>query len=138
MSQINYPFNSAVSGHMGKCKVNFTEAEFKIKSYIDVPANDNDALLRAVAQQPVSVCIDDSSLEFYHYKSGIFNSTCGIELGHCIGIVGYGTEKGVDYWIVKNSWGTDWGINGYAKMIRQKGKGPGICGIAMEGVYPIV
>ncbi len=137
MEELIYPFNSSQSGHMGKCHVNFSETDFKIRGYFKVPPNDNDALLLAVSQQPVSVCIDDSSLEFYHYSNGIFNSTCGNELGHCLAIVGYGTENGVDYWLIKNSWGTDWGINGYAKMIRQKGMGPGICGIAMEAVYPV-
>lgn len=133
MSDDSYPFNNSE----GKCHRNQSLFALSISNHVHVPENDNDALLRAVAQQPVSVCIDDSSLDFYHYNNGVFNSTCGTELGHCLAIVGYGTENGVDYWIIKNSWGTDWGINGYAKMIRQKGIGPGICGIAMEAVYPV-
>ncbi|KAJ9566280.1 hypothetical protein OSB04_002246 [Centaurea solstitialis] len=79
----------------------------KITGHEDVPANDELALLKAVAMQPISVAIDAGESAFQFYSSGVFNGTCGTELDHGVTAVGYGTsEDGVKYWLVKNSWGT--------------------------------
>jgi cathepsin L len=60
-------------------------------------------------------------------------------LDHGVLIVGYGTENGVDYWLVKNSWSSDWGDQGYVKIERSDSKSdPGICGVAMQPSFPIV
>jgi len=62
------------------------------------------------------------------YKSGVLDSTdCGTVLNHAVAAVGYGTENGKDYYIVRNSWGTSWGDEGYIKIAAVEGKG--ICGI---------
>lgn len=68
----------------------------------------------------------------------MFAGRCGTDLDHGVAIVGYGTTlDGTKYWIVKNSWGTDWGENGYIRMKRGISAKEGLCGIAVEASYPI-
>jgi len=108
-----------------------------INGYEDVPSNDEEALLKAVANQPVSVAIDAGSYAFQLYSSGVFTGSCGTDLNHAVTIVGYGTESdGTKYWLVKNSWGSSWGENGYMKMERDVPCKQGLCGIAMQASYP--
>ncbi|KAM7521169.1 hypothetical protein LguiB_020131 [Lonicera macranthoides] len=108
-----------------------------IDGYADVAENDEKKLLQAVATQPVSVGISGSERAFQLYSKGIFTGPCSTSLDHAVLIVGYGSEKGVDYWIVKNSWGTAWGMDGYIHMVRNTGDPQGICGINMLASYPI-
>jgi C1A family cysteine protease len=62
------------------------------------------------------------------YKSGVLNNTnCGVNTDHDVLAVGYGVENGENYWLVKNSWGTSWGENGFIKIAAVEGEG--ICGI---------
>ncbi|ERN06398.1 zingipain-2 [Amborella trichopoda] len=108
-----------------------------IDGYEDVPVNDEKALQKAVAHQPVSVAIDAGSREFQLYHSGVFTGRCGTQLNHGVTVVGYGKEDGVDYWIVKNSWGDKWGESGFMKLERNVENSTGKCGIAMEASYPV-
>ncbi|XP_074273358.1 low-temperature-induced cysteine proteinase-like [Silene latifolia] len=107
-----------------------------IDGYADVPPNNENELLKAVAVQPVSVGICGSERSFQLYSKGIFSGPCSSNLDHAVLIVGYGSENGVDYWIVKNSWGTTWGMSGYIHMARNSGDAKGICGINMMASYP--
>ncbi|KAF8409031.1 hypothetical protein HHK36_005103 [Tetracentron sinense] len=110
----------------------------KITGYEDVPANSEKALLKAVANQPVSVAIDASGSDFQFYSSGIFTGQCRTELDHGVTAVGYGTsDDGSKYWLVKNSWGTEWGEEGYIRMQRDVDAEEGLCdNIAMDASYP--
>ncbi|GAB2222450.1 hypothetical protein Droror1_Dr00013671 [Drosera rotundifolia] len=109
-----------------------------IDDYEDVPYNDEIALKKAVASQPVSVAIEGGGRAFQLYDSGIFTGRCGTSLDHGVVAVGYGTEKSKDYWIVRNSWGSDWGEDGYIRLERNiGGRGNGKCGISMEPSYPV-
>ncbi|CBI16828.3 hypothetical protein VitviT2T_000582 [Vitis vinifera] len=109
-----------------------------IDGHESVPVNDERALMKAVAHQPVSVAIDAGGSDLQFYSEGVFDGECGTELDHGVAIVGYGTTlDGTKYWIVKNSWGAEWGEKGYIRMARGIQAAEGQCGIAMEASYPV-
>ena len=85
---------------------------------------------------PITVAVDASSAAFKFYKSGIFSHAdkCGTDLNHAITLVGYNNTSDQSYWIVRNSWGTDWGENGYIRMAILGGDG--VCGINLEPTFP--
>ncbi|XP_021958858.2 cathepsin L1 [Folsomia candida] len=96
------------------------------------PATDEKALLTAVANYgPVSVaiCVND---DFVRYKRGVLDTDCNCGRNHAVVVVGYGSEGGKDFWIVKNSWGEGFGEGGYIKMRRNK---KNMCDIAGDAVF---
>ncbi|KAK7331028.1 hypothetical protein VNO77_25237 [Canavalia gladiata] len=110
----------------------------KIDGYENVPPYNENALKKAVAHQPVSVAIEASGRALQLYQSGVFTGRCGTSLDHGVVVVGYGSENGMDYWLVRNSWGTGWGEDGYFKVERNvRNSSAGKCGIAMEASYPV-
>ncbi|XP_058787427.1 vignain-like [Vicia villosa] len=130
-----YPY-TANDGSCDASKANVPAVS--IDGHETVPKNDEDALLKAVANQPVSVAIDAGGSDFQFYSEGVFTGDCGKELDHGVAIVGYGvTVDGTNYWIVRNSWGPEWGEQGYIRMERNVSDKEGLCGIAMEASYPI-
>ncbi|KAL2328077.1 hypothetical protein Fmac_021504 [Flemingia macrophylla] len=133
-TESKYPYE----GVDGKCNANEAgNHAASITGYEDVPANSEKALQKAVANQPVSVAIDASGSDFQFYTSGVFTGTCGTELDHGVTAVGYGVSNdGTAYWLVKNSWGTEWGEEGYIRMQRGVSAAEGLCGIAMQASYP--
>ncbi|KAL5707047.1 hypothetical protein ACHQM5_025143 [Ranunculus cassubicifolius] len=130
----DYPYK----GKESQCDVSRMNSRVvTIDGYEDVPRNNEKALQNAVAHQPVSVAIEAGGRAFQLYQSGVFTGTCGTKLDHGVAAVGYGTDNGVDYWIVKNSWGPNWGEKGYIRMERNvAGTRTGKCGIAMQASYP--
>ncbi|XP_038885598.1 zingipain-2 [Benincasa hispida] len=129
----DYPYQ----GHDGSCrKDKLKRNAVTIDGYTDIPPNNEGKLLQAVAAQPVSVGICGSERAFQLYSKGIFSGPCSTSLDHAVLIVGYGSENGVDYWIVKNSWGKSWGMDGYMLMQRNSGSSEGVCGINMLASYP--
>ena len=73
------------------------------------------------------------------YKGGIISgSACGTNLDHAVNMVGYGSENGQDFWIVRNSWGTSWGERGYFRVARSSRDGAGVCGVLKMSSYPIL
>ena len=113
-----------------------------IDGYEDVPPNDEQALRKAVANQPVSVAIEADQRAFQLYVSGVFDDVdCGTQLNHGVLVVGYGSDFNgthhLPYWLVKNSWGPEWGDQGYIKLSRDVDMAEGLCGVAMQASYPI-
>jgi C1A family cysteine protease len=104
----------------------------------DIPENNQVALKAAVAITPVSIAIEADKRIFQSYSSGVITGTqCGTNLDHGVLIVGYGEERGAKYWLVKNSWDTTWGDEGYIKIGRSdSADDAGVCGIAMSASFP--
>ena len=105
----------------------------------DVTANNQQDLAAAVSQQPVSIAIQADTKVFQLYKSGVITGDdCGTQLDHGVLIVGYGTENGQDYWLVKNSWSSSWGDDGYVKIGKSDSTNDiGVCGIASTPSFPV-
>ncbi|PIA48464.1 hypothetical protein AQUCO_01400807v1 [Aquilegia coerulea] len=109
----------------------------KISGHEDVPPNDEKALLKAVAHQPVSVALNGGEIDFQFYSGGIYTGECSTDLNHAVTAIGYGVNKdGTKYWLLKNSWSTEWGDRGYMKLQRDVDAKEGLCGIAMQASYP--
>jgi C1A family cysteine protease len=132
-----YPYTSG-NGQSGSCKS--CQPVAHVSSCSDVKPNDQISLKAAVAQQPVAIAIEADTRYFQSYSSGVLtSSSCGTTLDHGVLIVGYGTENGIDYWLVKNSWSTTWGDKGYVKIARSDSTNDaGICGISMDPSFPSV
>jgi C1A family cysteine protease len=137
----DYPYVSGTTKTAGTCKTTCSvNSNSKVQSFVDVKANSDDAMMTALAQQPVSVAIEADQTAFQLYKSGVFTGTCGTSLDHGVLVVGYGTDGALDYYTVKNSWGTTWGLNGYIKLGKgaSYNNGAGQCGVLMEASYPVL
>jgi C1A family cysteine protease len=139
-TESSYPYTSGVTKTAGECQ-KCTSAGVKFSSCSDVAAKDQLALKAAVAKQPVVIAIEADTRYFQSYSSGVLTDgvKCGTTLDHAVEIVGYGTENGIDYWKVRNSWGPSWGLNGYILIERSSSTNDiGVCGIAAEPSFLVV
>ena len=136
-TNISYPY--VAQDQM--CSNTTCDKVVKIHNFSLVKQNNENILKRAVAQNPVSVAIQANKRSFQFYQSGIYNDIdCGYELDHGVLLVGYGYDFELDmkYWIIKNSWGEEWGDNGYIRIQRNIDDSRGLCGIAMQPSIPII
>jgi len=122
------------------CRYNAANVGATITGYEVLPSGDEDALVNALASVgPIAIAIDASQFSFQFYSGGVYvEEDCrngDYDLDHAVLAVGYGTESEGDYFLVKNSWGTGWGLDGYIKMARNMDNQ---CGVATECVYPTV
>ncbi|TNV77618.1 hypothetical protein FGO68_gene9192 [Halteria grandinella] len=109
----------------------------KFKGYEPIASNNNTLLKRAVAMGPVAIGISASSRQFRFYGSGILSSPkCGQVLDHAVLLIGYGQKKnGIQFWIIKNSWGKRWGEKGFARILMSNEQdNSGTCGIGILSI----
>ena len=139
VSEADYPYVSGTTGLADFCTEYGKPIAATVKNYTILASGDENSLQEAVATiGPISIGIDASSWKFHFYSSGVYyNARCSsTHLDHAVLAVGYGTtDQNEDYWLVKNSWGVDWGMSGYLMMARNKDNN---CGVATEAMYPIV
>ena len=125
MLEDDYPY----AGSDNQCNYDASKGVGTVSSYVDVTPNSQKELQSALMTGPASVAIEADQFSFQMYKSGVLTSEdCGTTLDHGVLAVGYGTEDGKDYYLVKNPWGSKWGDKGFIK-IGAQADGPGICGI---------
>jgi len=137
--ETDYPY-TATSG--GACAFDKSKVKATFSSYMNVTSGDENALAQAIATYPtISVGIDASGIFFQLYSTGVYDDTAcksgWNDLDHGVLLVGYDHDaaSGKDYWIVKNSWASTWGQQGYIWMVRNKSNQ---CGIATDATYPLV
>ncbi|CAF0732783.1 unnamed protein product [Brachionus calyciflorus] len=129
----------------GTCQTGVRQANpvYKITSFLQLESN-HDTLKQAIAQLgPVTVSIDAED-GLFNYKGGIYNGKqngvmeCSADrINHAVTVVGYGTDAttGLDYWLIKNTWGTTWGEGGYVRFLRTK---ENLCGIYQYMYVPVI
>lgn len=132
----SYPYRAKDGSCKSQCDVAITSGG--VTGYMDVSIGSVEALQEAVAQQPVSVAIEADQLSFQLYRSGVLTGNCGAQLDHGVLCVGYGTDNGVDYWKIKNSWGAKWGEEGFLRIDRGSHGQSGQCGVLQMSSYPVV
>ncbi|XP_054619504.1 cathepsin K-like isoform X2 [Dunckerocampus dactyliophorus] len=132
-SDNTYPY----MGKRGECKYNVQDRAANCSGYVYIPKGNEKALKMALAMVgPISIAVDASRPKFHFYRHGVYqDNTCTHKVNHGVLAVGYGTEKGSDYWLVKNSWGVRYGDEGYIKMARNRRNQ---CGIALYACFPVM
>jgi C1A family cysteine protease len=136
--ETDYKYTSGTSQKSGSCQK--CSSAVTMSGCYDVKSNDQQVLKEAVSKGPVSIAIEADTSYFQLYSGGILTGTsCGTNLDHGVLIVGYGDDNGQLFWLVKNSWGSTWGDEGYIKIARsEKNNDAGVCGIAMSASFPTV
>ena len=132
-TESSYPYKAGTTKTAGTCQ-KCTAAPVHFSTCYDVKPNDQVSLMAAVSKQPVVIAIEADTRYFQSYSGGILDSTaCGTTLDHAVEIVSYGSENGIDYWNVRNSWSNTWGENGYVRIKKTSSTNDiGICGVAAE------
>lgn len=134
MTEDDYPYTA----FEGDCKYEPERAVAFVKEVVNITAYDEMGMVDAVAtHNPVSFAFEVTP-DFMSYHQGVYTSTechkTTDKVNHAVLAVGYGEENGTPFWIVKNSWGTGWGIDGYFLIER----GKNMCGLAACSSFPVV
>jgi len=130
----------AYTGRDGKCKYSASKAtnvSTTKQAYVAVTPKNVKQMKAAVAEMPLAVSVDAAGRQFMNYKKGIYDhENMIVRLDHATLVVGWGTESGTDYWIMKNSWNTSWGEKGYMRLKIEDGVG--VAGIQKEPLQALV
>jgi len=132
----DYPY----TGEDDSCAFKSAEIAASIKSwtYITQNKNETEMQVKLLANGPLSICVDAESWQFY--IGGVIGDLCGDSLDHCVLITGYDDAyvdwvgETVQIWKIRNSWGADWGEDGYVYVER----GYDLCGVADEVTIPLI
>jgi C1A family cysteine protease len=127
----SYPYTSGNTGKNGACSYSASAVEATITSwgYSTQTKNETAMQVSMYSISPLAVVVDAESWQFY--KGGVVTSNCGTSLDHAVQAVGWNQQSSTPYWIVKNSWGADWGEAGYIYVEMFKD----MCGIASQPLY---
>ncbi|XP_018575904.1 cathepsin L-like proteinase [Anoplophora glabripennis] len=128
-TESDYPYTAREE----TCKFDRSKSITNVGGFVAIPQSESD-LLDAVANiGPIAIAVNADPMVYY--AGGIFDeSVCDkTNLDHGVVAVGYGSENGVDYWLVRNSWGLNWGDSGYIKITRNRNDQ---CGVADDASYP--
>jgi len=129
----DYPY----TGKDGVCKFDANKAIQINIGYAFTPPNNKDALKASIAMAPTSVVVEADQIIFQFYNTGVVGAGCGPKVDHAVLAVGYTVVDGVEAFIVKNSWGADWGKNGYIYIATDSNlnAGMGACGILRQPLF---
>jgi cathepsin L len=157
----DYPYVSG-GGSNYPCDMTKFKPVARVGSFVVLPSNQAQPVLDWVQNNgPLSISVDASS--WSDYESGVFDgcNNASPDIDHAVQLVGFGTDPSDgDYWLVRNSWGTGYGENGYIRLKRYAtppcgvdttpsdgdgcNGGPsqvtvcGNCGILYDTVYPVM
>ncbi|OQR80863.1 cysteine protease family C01A [Achlya hypogyna] len=131
----DYPYTSGVDGKNGQCQTTCTKQKLAIQSYkwaVGEPKMET-----TLQTQPLTVSVEAGNYAWMFYKGGVLTTCPGNEIDHTAVAVGYGSENGVNYFKIRNSWGVSWGEQGHIRLLRGVGD-KGMCNVAEFPIYPVI
>jgi C1A family cysteine protease len=133
-TEADYPYTSG-NGDSGTCNYNQQDTVASISGfkYATTTGNETAMQVAMLTVGPLSICVEADTWQYY--SGGVLTNDCGDNLDHCVQVTGWNVDNTqnppVPYWIVRNSWNTNWGINGYIWIERNLD----LCGISDEATY---
>jgi len=138
-SEDSYPYVAKQQYYSCTSSINTCGSKLDdITGHFDVALHNRGQLEAAICEGPVSIAIEADQSAFQFYTGGVLTTDCGTTIDHGVLLVGMGTDNGIDYWKIKNSWGPQWGEEGYIRISRDGNinNGAGLCGILSSPSYP--
>jgi C1A family cysteine protease len=153
-TEAEYPYTSGANGDTGSCiKTCSPIKATAVSSYVTVTPYSDNAMMTALTINTVNIAIEADTRVFQLYKQGVFDDYIGCNanskdgatpdakpnIDHAVVLVGYGSDTGKDYYILRNSWSSSWGESGYMRIARSSAYGKyGMCGLLFQPMYPVV